>query len=125
MGMLFMVCPEMYAQLSITSTGTAFTENFDGMGTSGTATLPTGFRVGTTSDWTVGTTATTLAGGSNGAVFTSGGTYNFANGATASSTDRALGFLNSGSFTSPRSIVLALTNNTVSTYHLPDDQFRL
>jgi hypothetical protein len=115
MGMLFMVCPEMYAQLSITSTGTAFTENFDGMGTSGTATLPAGFRVGTTSDWTTGTTATTQAAGSSGAVFTAGGTYNFANGATASSTDRALGFLNSGSFSSPRSIVLALTNNTVST----------
>jgi hypothetical protein len=87
------------------------------MGTSATATLPTGFKIGT--DWSSGTTATTLAAGTTGTgVLTGssgGGVYNFANGITASATDRALGFLNSGSFTSSRSIVLAITNNTVST----------
>src|SRR5258705_9021555 len=79
-----------FGQLSITSTGTAFTQNFDGMGSSATATLPTGFKVNTTTDWATGTTATTQAAGTTGAgVLTSGsagGTYNFANGVTASST---------------------------------------
>ena len=117
MAMVLCVCFRSKAQLSITSTGTAFTQNFDGMGTSATATLPTGFRLsaGATPNWSTGTTATTQAAGSSGAVFTAGGTYNFANGATASSTERALGFLNSGSYTAPRSIMLAITNNTVST----------
>jgi len=117
MGMLFMACPEMYAQLIINSTGTVFPENFDGMGNSATATLPTGFKIGT--DWLTGTTATTLAAGTTGAGTltgtSGGGVYNFANGVTATSTDRALGFLNASSLTSPRSILLAITNNTGST----------
>lgn len=123
MGILLLVCPEMYAQLglSITSTGTAFTENFDGMGSSRTATLPTGFRTGNVNgtDWATGVDTTTKSGGTTGTgVLTSsssGSVYNFANGVTATATDRALGFLNSGSFTSPRSILLKITNNTGST----------
>jgi len=105
------------AQVSITSTGTAFTQNFDGLGTSATATIPGSFRIGT--DWTTGTTATTQAAGTTGTgVLTGssgGGVYNFANGITASATDRALGFLNSSGFTSPRSITYAFTNNTGGT----------
>ncbi len=106
-----------WAQVSITSLGTAFTQNFDGMGSSGTASLPTGFKIGT--DWASGTTATTLAYGTTGAgavtSSSSGGTINWANGVTASATDRSLGFLNTGTFTSPRSIVYAFVNNSGST----------
>jgi hypothetical protein len=106
-----------WSQLSITSTGTPFVQNFDGMGTSAGATLPAGFKIGT--DWSTGTTATTAAYGTTGAgVVTSssgGAVVNWANGITGSATDRALGFLNSGSFTSPRSIILKITNNTGST----------
>jgi hypothetical protein len=121
MAMVLCVCFSSKAQLSITSTGTAFPQNFDGMGTSATATLPTGFRIsaGATPNWSTGTLATTRSGGTSGtgilASNSSGGVYNFANGVTASSTERALGFLNSGSFTSPQSIMLGITNNTVST----------
>jgi hypothetical protein len=101
-------------QVSLTSNTT--TQNFDGIGTSATATLPTGFRVNTTANWSTGTSATTQAAGTTGTgVLTgssSGGTYNYANGITASATDRALGFLTSGSFSSPRSILFAFTNNT-------------
>jgi Calx-beta domain len=89
-------------------------ENFEGMGNSATATLPAGFRIGP--DWSTGTTTTTLAYGTagTGAVTSgsSGGVINWANGATATATDRALGFLNTGAFTSPRSITYAFTNNT-------------
>lgn len=105
------------AQVSITTLGSAVTQNFDGMGSSGTATLPTGFKIGT--DWSTGTSATTLAYGSTGAGVVTGtsggGVINWANGVTASATDRSLGFLNTGTFTSPRSIVFALQNNTGST----------
>ncbi len=45
----------------------------------------------------------------------SGGCYNFANGVNATATDRALGFITSGSYTSPRSITYAFTNNTGQT----------
>lgn len=103
--------------MSITSNGTPFTQNFDVMGTSGTATLPTGFKIGT--DWSTGTTATTQAAGTSGTGIlngsSAGGAYNFANGVTATSSDRSLGFLNSSGYTSPRSIVLCITNNTGTT----------
>jgi hypothetical protein len=106
-----------WSQLVITSTGTAFAQNFDGMGSSATATLPAGFKIGT--DWSSGGTATTLAYGSTGTgavtSSSSGGVINWANGATASATDRALGFLNTGSYTSPRSVILKLTNNSGGT----------
>lgn len=97
----------------------AYSENFNAMGNSTTATLPTGFRVNTTANWSTGTSATTQAAGTSGTGIltgtSSGGTYNFANGVTASSTDRSLGFLTSGSFSSPRTIAFAFTNSTGST----------
>ena len=102
------------AQINITSTGTAFTENFDAIGNTATALFPTGFKLGT--DWATGTTNTTLAAGTTGTGAltgtSSGGTYNFANGITATSTDRAIGFLTSSGYSSPRSIILKITNNT-------------
>ena len=108
MGMSF-----SWGQITINSINTAFTENFT-IGSSATASLPTGFKIGT--DWSTGTTATTIAAGTSGTgvltATSSGGIYNFANGITATSTDRSLGFLTSGSFTSPNSITLKITNNT-------------
>jgi hypothetical protein len=44
-----------------------------------------------------------------------GGVVNWANGVTASSTDRAVGFLTTGGFTSPRTIAFRFTNNTGAT----------
>ena len=106
-----------WGQVSITTANAANTQNFDGMGTSGTATLPSGFKIGT--DWSSGTTATTLAYGTTGTgVVTgtsAGGAINWANGVTGSATDRSMGFLTTGTYTSPRSIIYAFTNNTGST----------
>jgi hypothetical protein len=114
-----------YGQMSITSTGVTFTEDFSGFGTSATATLPTGFKIGV--DWASGTTTTTVAYGTSGAgVVTgssSGGTVNWANGITGTSTERALGFLTTGSYSSPRSIILAFTNNTGQTITSLDISF--
>jgi uncharacterized repeat protein (TIGR02543 family) len=104
-------------QVSLTNAAASNTQNFDAIGTSATATLPTGFKIGT--DWSTGLTATTLAYGNTGAGAvtgtSSGGAINWSNGITGSSTERAIGFLSTGSYTSPRSIMFAFTNNTGST----------
>lgn len=111
--------PRPEAVNSITSLGTAFTENFDSLDQGTNSTLPAGFRVNSTNDWTSGTTVVTVGYGTTGTgVVTgtsAGGTVNWGNGATGSATDRSLGFLTTGSFSSPRSIILKFTNNTGST----------
>ncbi len=108
-----------FTQLSITSGATPFNQNFDGIGNTATATLPSGWRISnvvasSTSVFTSAGTATTAAAGTSGAgiISTTAGAYNFANGVTGTSTDRAIGFLNSGSFSSPRAIFLQITNNS-------------
>ena len=112
------------AQASITTLGNPVTENFDGMGSTATAGLPNGFKgsnvaASNNPDWATGTTTTNLAYGTSGTGVVTGtsggGNINWANGVTATSTDRALGFLNTGTFNSPKSITYAVTNNTGST----------
>ncbi len=99
--------------------GGTYTENFDGIGTTATATLPTGWKIDQGTAYTTGTTATTVAYGTTGTgVVTSsstGGAVNWANGITGSSTERAVGFLTSSGYTSPRNLFLQLVNNTGST----------
>lgn len=106
-------------QLSLTS-GATVTINLDNLGTSAstTTTLASlGIRGGNTvaTYAAAGTTTTQVAGTSGTGALASGsagGFYNFANGITASSTDRALGFLFSSGYTSPGFVYLAVTNNT-------------
>ncbi|MEI6488822.1 MAG: T9SS type A sorting domain-containing protein [Bacteroidota bacterium] len=108
------------AQISINSISTTYSENFDGLGSTATATLPSGWKVGSgpiaTSPYTSGLSATISAAGTAGVGIlfgtSTGSCYNFANGVTATSTDRAVGFLNSGSYTSPRCLMVQLLNNT-------------
>ncbi len=109
-----------WGQISITANGTAFTQNFDGIGSTATASLPSGWKVSSGIIYSTSTsTTTTVAYGSSGtgAVTgtSAGGTVNWANGINASSTDRAVGFLTTGSFSSPRSLFVQITNNTGST----------
>jgi hypothetical protein len=104
-----------YGQMSITAPGVAAVQNFT-IGSTATAALPSGFKVGNTGVYSVGTAAATLAAGTTGlGILTGtsgGGTYNFGNGITASATDRAVGFLTTGGFTSPRDLMLQIQNNT-------------
>ncbi|MBC7552578.1 MAG: hypothetical protein H7257_01225 [Taibaiella sp.] len=107
------------AQVSITN-AVPVTQNFDGIGNSATATLPSGFRISNTTDaFSSAGTATTEAAGTQGAGRVSnsaaGGLYNFANGPTGSSTDRAVGFLTSSSFSSPCYLLMQVTNNSAAT----------
>jgi hypothetical protein len=101
---------------SINSTGTVVSQNFNTMGNSATASLPQGWKLGT--DWTAGVQVVSRSGGTSGTGIlngtSAGGFYNFANGVNATSTDRSIGFLSSGTYASPRSIIYAFTNNTGS-----------
>jgi hypothetical protein len=108
------VGPDAYGSLVIATGGVAVTQNFDGLTTTGT-----NLSVLDSAGWVVAGGATpTFAGGTatlstatiNGS--SAGNYYNFGNG--ASTADRAVGFLNSGSFTSPRSLMVEINNNTGS-----------
>lgn len=101
---------------------TTITQNFDGIGSTATATLPTDFKVdkNTTTARLVGNyataaTVTEQAGGGNPAV-SAGAIYNFFSGTVSTGTDRAIGFLSSGGGSAPKggNIYVKLTNNTGS-----------
>jgi len=106
----------VFAQQSLTSINSSIFINFNSMGTSSTSTLPVGWRVGAGNDWVGGTLATTQAAGNTGSGIlhqsSAGGCYNFGEGINAFSNERALGFLNSSGYTSPKSILYAFVNNT-------------
>jgi hypothetical protein len=108
--------------LIINTLGTTINQNFDGMGSLSAAAIPTGFRVNVNNqspDWNTGDVATNQSAGTSGSGIITGsspgGRYNFANGVTGTSTDRAVGFLNSGSQFTPNHLILKITNNTGST----------
>jgi endonuclease G len=96
-----------------------YTQNFDGIGSLAAATLPADFRVDkpgtvrTVGTWTGAGTATTLVGGANLSTTASNGIYNFGSGSTSTGgTDRAVGFLSSGTATQSGNLYAQLTNNT-------------
>jgi hypothetical protein len=102
------------AQIAITALGTAITENFDSIGATATASLPADWLMtaagNTAVSWADPTnlTATTLQASSGSP--TGGGRYNWGQ----SPTDRAIGFMTSGSYASPNSILAHFSNNTGS-----------
>lgn len=116
------------AQQAITVPRTAVTQNFDSLGSSASAALPTGWRYGEV--WTSGSSALTEAAGTFGTgVITEGavgGAYNWASGVTATSTDRAPGFLSAAGFLgigywpSPSYMGYAFTNQTGETIRALD-----
>lgn len=102
------------AQVSITGSS-AVTENFDGIGTSATATLPSNWKMSAAGQGSsslaftnVGNLTATNQAASSGSP-TAGGRYNWGNGTTTS--DRAIGFMTSGSYASPNSIMVQYRNN--------------
>ncbi|MCU1307420.1 MAG: hypothetical protein JWN45_2115, partial [Acidobacteriaceae bacterium] len=103
------------ASISI-PTNAAYMQNFDSLGTFTTAALPADFKVDKlTTVRTVGTFAaaalnTTFSGGTNLSPSASNGIYNF--GSTATPTDRAVGFLSSGTATASGNLYAQMVNNT-------------
>jgi len=94
----------LYAQWSITAPSTNFTQNFDGMG-SGT-TLPAGFQIISPRSAAIGFVDGAMSAGSISGTAT-GAAYNFGYNA-----DRAIGVINSGTYTSGKYVILQITNNT-------------
>lgn len=112
----------VFGQVSIPAVNSAVTQNFDSIGSSATATLPAGWKVDSataTSNYGSATNVTTRSGGTTGTgvltTSSAGGTYNFANGITASSTERAVGWLPSGTYSAPRNLFVQMQNNTGQT----------
>lgn len=104
-------------------TGTPYSQTFDSVGATATATLPVDFRADRTTTATasdvrkVGTfaaagTTTTQVGGANLSTSATNGIYNFGSGTTTTGPDRAIGFLASGSATASGNLYAQLTNNT-------------
>ena len=105
------------AQIPI-STSTAYTQNFDGIGATATATLPANFKVDklatvrTPGAYATALLATSLAGGGALSGTATNGIYNFGAGATTTGSDRAVGFLSSGSATVSGNLYAQFANNT-------------
>ena len=114
-----------FAAISL-STSIAYTQNFDSLGiplSSPTpSNLPTDFRVSTISlprnvgSFSSGTTQTLRVGGANLSTTASNGSYNFGAGTAAlGNSDRAPGFLASGTATASGNLYAQLINNTGAT----------
>jgi autotransporter-associated beta strand protein len=115
------------AAVAVSLTTGSYGQTFDGMANTAASALPTGwaFASGTAPTWTTGTLAATTqyAGTLGSGTLTSssqGGAYLFVSGTAASGTDKAIGFLTSNTFTSPRSILFGFTNDTGSTISAVD-----
>ena len=86
--LLILLASKLSAQISITSVGTAYTENFNSLGNNAITSIPSGWKFGTGASPTYTNvsnyTSTSETGGTTGpAVLTqtsTGGSYNFGNG---------------------------------------------
>jgi hypothetical protein len=112
----------VFAAISL-STSTAYTQSFDGMGVPATTTtpsaLPVDFRadaltmVRTVGPFSAAGTTTARAGSADLAINAANGIYNFGSGTTTlGGSDRAVGFLASGTATTSGNVYAQLVNNT-------------
>lgn len=106
-----------YGQISIPSS-TPVIENFNSMNTNGTAALPSNWKMssagtGASAEWNTSTNVTAVTFSNSSGTPNSGGRYNFGDGNT--NTDRAIGFMTSGSYASPNAILSYYRNHTGST----------
>ena len=116
---LFLGCfaNRLQAATEISLTTLSTNENFDAIGTTATASLPAGWVMSA-----AGVSAPVYAASTNLTAVTqqassgspsTGARYNWGNGTTTS--DRAIGFMTSGSYASPNSIMVGYVNNTGGT----------
>ena len=107
----------VFAALSL-STTVAVTQNFDGMQAIAAASLPADFRVDkpstvrTVGNFSTAATATSQIGGANLSSSASNGIYNFGAGTGTTGTDRAVGFLSSGTATQSGNLYAQFANGT-------------
>ncbi|MBP8976180.1 MAG: hypothetical protein KBG83_05620, partial [Bacteroidetes bacterium] len=116
--LLFLV-PAAWSQVNI-SVGSTVTQDFS-IGTSGTATLPSGWKVDKSStvrilgSFSSAIDTTERIGGNKMASNAANGIYNFGAGIDTSAVDRAVGWLSSGSATKSGNLYVQLTNNGLET----------
>ena len=106
-----------WGQISISNTS-PITENFDGLGTSTSASLPSNWKMsaagaGSSAGWSTATNLTAVNAAASSGTPTAGARYNWGNGTTT--TDRAVGFMTSGGYATPNSIMAYYVNNTGQT----------
>lgn len=108
---LFLISSLSFGQIAISSS-TPVTQNFT-IGATATASLPSGWRVSSAGNssptWSGSSIVATTQQASSGSP-TAGGIYNWGNGTTT--TDRAIGFMTSGGYASPNSIMAFYTNTS-------------
>lgn len=101
------------AQVAIPNTSPV-TQNFDGIGNSGTAALPANWKMtaaGVASPtWAAATNVTATTQAASSGTPSTGGRYNWGNATTT--TDRAIGFMTSGSYANPNSIMAYYQNTS-------------
>ncbi|WP_211338540.1 putative metal-binding motif-containing protein, partial [Flavobacterium dankookense] len=114
--LLFVMCffvTGLWSQISISS-GTTLSQNFDGIGSTTTASLPSNWKMsvaGTSSPtWSAGGNFTATTAQASSGSPSAGGRYNWGNGTTT--TDRAVGFMTSGSYANPNSIMVHFQNTS-------------
>ncbi|MBE2235241.1 MAG: hypothetical protein IAE85_17225 [Anaerolinea sp.] len=93
-------------------------QNFDGIGTSATATLPTNWRVDknatarSVGTWATASAVTEQIAGNNMATNAANGIYNYGAGVAASAADRAVGWISSSSATKSGNLYAWFQNDT-------------
>ena len=102
-------------QITLADTN-SYTENFDSMGALSNAPVPNGFKMsaagqGTSAGWETAANVTNVTQQASTGSPTAGGRYNWG----SSATDRAAGFMTSGSYASPNAVMAKVVNNTGST----------
>ncbi len=117
--LLGLACVGMWAATAMgainIAPGTPVLQNFDTIGTNAAATLPTDWRVGTNASvraiapFSDGLLATTQKGSTNVSTSASAGIYNF--GVIATSAERAVGFIASGSAIKTGNLFVELINS--------------
>ena len=101
-----------WAQINIGGT-TAVTENFNAIGSTSTASLPFAWKMsaagaGTTAGYSTAGNVTVATQAANSGAPTEGGRYNWG----SSTSERSIGFMTSGSYSNPNSIMVVFKNQT-------------
>lgn len=109
------------AQVSFTNTSNVYAQNFDGIGSSATATLPSQWRVSksdvataSVGNYGASTAATEQVAGNNMLSTAADGIYNFGAGVSSTATDRCIGALSSLTGTKSMNLYMYLKNNGTS-----------
>lgn len=114
---VLLVGPSWISSAQIGITTSAATQNFDGIGSTATASLPSNWKMTAAGvsapTWSAAGNLTATTDAASTGTPSAGGRYNWGNGTTT--TDRSIGFMTSGGYASPNSIMAYCQNNTGTT----------